>query len=36
MLILMGITAAVVVIGLTIYIANEQHQEKIKYKIDVN
>jgi hypothetical protein len=36
MLILIGITAAVVVIGLTIYIANEQHQEKLKYKFVVN
>jgi type IV secretory pathway TrbD component len=35
-LVLTGIIAAVLVIGLTIYIANEKHQEKLKYKIDVN
>lgn len=34
-LIFLGITAAIVVVGLTIYVANEQRQEKIKYKIDV-
>lgn len=31
-----SVTAAILVIGLTIYVANELHQEKIKYKIDVN
>ena len=36
MLVVIGITTAVIVIGLTIYVANEQHQERIKYKIDVN
>jgi hypothetical protein len=34
-LIFLGITAAILVVGLTIYVANEQRQEKIKYKIDV-
>ena len=36
MLVVIGITTAVIVIGLTIYVANEQHQERIKYKIGVN
>jgi lipoate-protein ligase A len=36
MLVFIGITAAVIVIGFTIYVANEQHQEKIKYKFVVN
>ena len=34
-LIFLGITAAILVVGLTIYVANEQRQKKIKYKIDV-
>jgi lipoate-protein ligase A len=36
MLVFIGITAAVIVIGFTIYVANEQHQERIKYKFVVN
>jgi type IV secretory pathway TrbD component len=36
MLVLTGIIAAVLVIGLTIYIANEQHQEKLKYRFIID
>jgi hypothetical protein len=35
-LIFLGITAAILVVGLTIYVANEQRQEKLKYKFVVN
>lgn len=36
MLVFIGITSAVLVIGLTIYLANEHQKERIKYKFDVN
>ena len=36
MLVFIGITSAVIVIGLTIYVSNELHKEKIKYKIGIN
>lgn len=36
MLVFIGITAAVIVIGLTIYVANEQHKQTLKYKFLVN
>ncbi len=36
MIVFIGITAAVIVIGFTIYVANEQHQERIKYKFIAN
>lgn len=36
MLVFVGITTAVIVIGLAIYVANEQHNERIKYRIVVN
>ena len=36
MIVFIGITAAVIVIGFTIYVANEQHQERIKYKFVAN
>lgn len=36
MIVFISITAAVIVIGLTIYVANEQYQERIKYKFVAN
>ena len=35
-LIFIGITAAILVVGLTMYVADEQRQEKLKYKFVVN
>lgn len=36
MLVFIGITTAVIVIGLAIYVANEHHKERVKYKFVVN